>query len=104
MFSINRSPCPPAEHQNLQQRLEKKERECEAKNKEKDDMLEMLNKMKDKLERESRDHKEAKTRVAELSARLQQLSSVRDGLIGDNAFGTSTRSNSKTRGWEGGQK
>lgn len=65
-----------ADHQNLQQRLEKKERECEAKNKEKEDMMAMLNKMKDKLEREINDHKQAKLQVAELSARLQQLSSV----------------------------
>lgn len=64
------------EHQSLQQRFDKKERECEAKNKEKDDMMEMLNKMKDKLERESNDHKQAKLQVAELSAQLQQLSSV----------------------------
>uniref|UniRef100_A0A8C4NNX9 Disheveled-associated activator of morphogenesis 1 n=1 Tax=Dicentrarchus labrax TaxID=13489 RepID=A0A8C4NNX9_DICLA len=62
------------EHQNLQQRFEKKERECEAKNKEKEDMMAMLNKMKEKLERESNEHKQAKLQVAELSARLQQLS------------------------------
>lgn len=67
--------CP--EHQNLQQRFEKKERECEAKNKEKEDMMAMLNKMKDRLERESNDHKQAKLQVAELFARLQQLSTVR---------------------------
>lgn len=66
--------CP--EQQSLQQRIDKKERECEAKNKEKDDMMEMLNKIKDKLERESNDHKQAKLQVAELSAQLQQLSSV----------------------------
>ncbi len=70
---LNFSP----EHQNLQQRFEKKERECEAKNKEKEDMVEMLNKMKDKLERESNDLKQAKLQAAELSARLQQLSAVR---------------------------
>uniref|UniRef100_A0A3Q3JFF5 Uncharacterized protein n=1 Tax=Monopterus albus TaxID=43700 RepID=A0A3Q3JFF5_MONAL len=63
------------EHQNLQQRFEKKERECEAKNKEKEDIMEMLNKMKDKLERESNDHKQAKLQLAALSAQLQQLSS-----------------------------
>uniref|UniRef100_A0A3B4XIZ7 Dishevelled associated activator of morphogenesis 1b n=1 Tax=Seriola lalandi dorsalis TaxID=1841481 RepID=A0A3B4XIZ7_SERLL len=64
------------DHHNLQQRFEKKERECEAKSKEKEEMMAMLNKMKDKLERESNDHKQAKLQVAELSARLQQLSSV----------------------------
>uniref|UniRef100_UPI0037E79327 disheveled-associated activator of morphogenesis 1 n=1 Tax=Semicossyphus pulcher TaxID=241346 RepID=UPI0037E79327 len=62
------------EHHNLQQRFEKKERECEAKNKEKEDMMATLSKMKDKLERESNEHKRAKQEVAELSARLQQLS------------------------------
>ncbi|XP_015832284.3 disheveled-associated activator of morphogenesis 1 [Nothobranchius furzeri] len=64
------------DHQNLQQRLERKERECEAKNKEKEDVMETLNKMKDKLERESSELKQAKKQVEELSARLQQLSST----------------------------
>lgn len=36
----------------------------------------MLNKMKDKLERESNDHKQAKLQVTDLLARLQQLSAV----------------------------
>lgn len=40
-------------------------------------MMAMLNKMKDKLERESNDHKQARLQVGELTARLQQLSSVR---------------------------
>ncbi|KAK7904009.1 hypothetical protein WMY93_016616 [Mugilogobius chulae] len=44
------------------------------KNKEKDDMLEMLNKMKDKLERETNELRQTKQQMAELSARLQQLS------------------------------
>lgn len=62
-----------SEHQHLQQRYEKKERECEAKNKEKEDMMVMLSKMKDRVERESNDHKQAKLQLAELSAQLQQL-------------------------------
>ncbi|KAM8833277.1 disheveled-associated activator of morphogenesis 1-like [Synchiropus picturatus] len=64
------------EHQNVLQRLEKKERECEAKNKEKEDMVQMLNKMKDKLERETNDHKQAKAQVAQLSAHVQHLISA----------------------------
>ncbi|XP_037550926.1 disheveled-associated activator of morphogenesis 1 [Nematolebias whitei] len=64
------------EQQILQQRLEKKDRECDAKNKEKDEMMETLNKMKDKLERESNEHKQAKRQVEDLSLRLQQLSST----------------------------
>ncbi|KAM4540814.1 disheveled-associated activator of morphogenesis 1 [Fundulus diaphanus] len=63
------------EHQKLQQRLEKKERECEVKNKEKEDIMETLNKMKNKLEKESNEHTQAKQQVVELTARLQQLSS-----------------------------
>ncbi|XP_029900162.1 disheveled-associated activator of morphogenesis 1-like [Myripristis murdjan] len=63
------------EHHDLQQRFEKKERECEAKTQEKEDMMAMLNKMKDKLEREGNEHKQAKLQLAELAARLQQLSS-----------------------------
>ncbi|XP_054909425.1 disheveled-associated activator of morphogenesis 1 [Poeciliopsis prolifica] len=63
------------EHQKLQQRLEKKERECESKNKEKEELFEMLNKVKTKLERESDEHKRTKLQVEELNARLQQLSS-----------------------------
>ncbi|XP_028298343.1 disheveled-associated activator of morphogenesis 1-like [Gouania willdenowi] len=62
------------EHHKLQQRLEKKERECELKNAEKEEIMSMLNKMKDKLELESNEHKRAKLQVAELSARLQNLS------------------------------
>lgn len=40
-------------------------------------MMVMLNKMKDKLERESNDHKQVRLQVAELFAQLQQLSTVR---------------------------
>lgn len=63
--------CP--EHHNLQQRYEKRERECEAKNKEKEDMMVMLNKMKDRLEKECNEHKQTKLHLAELSAQLQQM-------------------------------
>lgn len=62
--------CP--EHQNLQQRYEKRERECEAKNKEKEDMMVMLNMLKERLEKESSDHKRAKMHLAEVSAQLEQ--------------------------------
>uniref|UniRef100_A0A7N8YPG9 Dishevelled associated activator of morphogenesis 1a n=1 Tax=Mastacembelus armatus TaxID=205130 RepID=A0A7N8YPG9_9TELE len=70
------------DYNNLQQRFEKKERECESKNKEKEDIMEMVNKMKDKLERETNDHKQAKLQVAQLSAQLQKLSSSKlEGTI-----------------------
>uniref|UniRef100_A0A674IRI4 Dishevelled associated activator of morphosis 2 n=1 Tax=Terrapene triunguis TaxID=2587831 RepID=A0A674IRI4_9SAUR len=41
------------EHTELMSRLEKKERECEIKTQEKDEMMKTLNKMKDKLQKES---------------------------------------------------
>uniref|UniRef100_H3CS81 Dishevelled associated activator of morphogenesis 1b n=1 Tax=Tetraodon nigroviridis TaxID=99883 RepID=H3CS81_TETNG len=67
------------EQQNLQQRYEKRERECEAKNKEKEDMMVMLNNMKDRLEKECNEHKQAKMHLAELSAQLQQMTSCVPG-------------------------
>uniref|UniRef100_A0A668AN17 Dishevelled associated activator of morphogenesis 1b n=1 Tax=Myripristis murdjan TaxID=586833 RepID=A0A668AN17_9TELE len=62
------------EHHELQQRFEKKERECDAKTQEKEDMMQTLNKMKEKLEKESTEHKNVKQQVAELTARLHELS------------------------------
>uniref|UniRef100_A0A8C9V2Y7 Dishevelled associated activator of morphogenesis 1b n=1 Tax=Scleropages formosus TaxID=113540 RepID=A0A8C9V2Y7_SCLFO len=64
------------EHQELQVKLEKKERECEAKTQEKEDMMQTLNKMKEKLEKETSEHKIVKQQVAELSSRLHDLSNV----------------------------
>lgn len=61
----------------MQQRFEKKERECDAKTQEKEDMMQTLNKMKEKLEKESTEHKNVKQQVAELTARLHELSTVR---------------------------
>ncbi|KAM6973612.1 LOW QUALITY PROTEIN: disheveled-associated activator of morphogenesis 1 [Aplochiton taeniatus] len=63
------------EQHELQQRFEKKERECDAKTQEKEDMMQTLNKMKEKLERESSEHKAVKQQVADLSSRLHELSS-----------------------------
>uniref|UniRef100_A0A8C7Z1A5 Dishevelled associated activator of morphogenesis 1b n=1 Tax=Oryzias sinensis TaxID=183150 RepID=A0A8C7Z1A5_9TELE len=62
------------EHQELQQKFEKKERECDAKTQEKEDMMQTLNKMKEKLEKESTEHKNVKQQVADLTARLHELS------------------------------
>uniref|UniRef100_A0A8C8MLC6 Disheveled-associated activator of morphogenesis 1 n=1 Tax=Oncorhynchus tshawytscha TaxID=74940 RepID=A0A8C8MLC6_ONCTS len=62
------------EHHELQQKFDKKERECEAKTQEKEDMMQTLNKMKEKLEKESSEHKQVKQQVADLSARLHDLS------------------------------
>uniref|UniRef100_A0A8C4F0N1 Disheveled-associated activator of morphogenesis 1 n=1 Tax=Dicentrarchus labrax TaxID=13489 RepID=A0A8C4F0N1_DICLA len=65
------------EHHELQQKFDKKERECDAKTQEKEDMMQTLNKMKEKLEKESHEHKNVKQQVAELTARLHELSTVR---------------------------
>uniref|UniRef100_A0A8C1XHT2 Dishevelled associated activator of morphogenesis 1a n=1 Tax=Cyprinus carpio TaxID=7962 RepID=A0A8C1XHT2_CYPCA len=55
------------EHNELQQKLEKKERECDAKAQEKEEMMQTLNKMKEKLEKESSEHKLVKQQVSDLS-------------------------------------
>lgn len=65
------------EHNELQQKLEKKERECDAKTQEKEEMMQTLNKMKEKLEKESTEHKQVKQQVADLTAQLHELSRVR---------------------------
>ncbi|KAM4013891.1 disheveled-associated activator of morphogenesis 1 isoform 2-T4 [Anomaloglossus baeobatrachus] len=63
------------EHHELQQKLEKKERECDAKTQEKEEMMETLNKMKEKLEKESTECKQVKQQVVELTAQIQELNS-----------------------------
>ncbi|XP_039548260.1 disheveled-associated activator of morphogenesis 1b isoform X1 [Pimephales promelas] len=62
------------DHHELQQKMEKKERECDAKTQEKEEMMQTLNKMKEKLEREMGEHKVVKQQVAEMTARLHDLS------------------------------
>ncbi|KAM6954265.1 disheveled-associated activator of morphogenesis 1b isoform 2-T2 [Aplochiton taeniatus] len=69
------------EHQELQQKFDKKERECDAKTQEKEDMMQTLSKMKEKLERESTEHKNVKQQVAELLARLHELSTRQVGVV-----------------------
>ncbi|KAG5846969.1 hypothetical protein ANANG_G00120600 [Anguilla anguilla] len=66
------------ERHELQQRLEKKERECDAKTQEKDDMMQTLNKMKEKLERESSEHRLVKQQAADLSTQLHLLSTKKN--------------------------
>uniref|UniRef100_A0A2K5ED22 Dishevelled associated activator of morphosis 2 n=1 Tax=Aotus nancymaae TaxID=37293 RepID=A0A2K5ED22_AOTNA len=62
------------EHMELISRLERKERECETKTLEKEEMMRTLNKMKDKLARESQELRQARGQVAELVAQLSELS------------------------------
>lgn len=64
--------------------MEKKERECDAKTQEKEEMMQTLNKMKEKLEKEATEHKQVKQQVADLTAQLHELSRVRipgSGLV-----------------------
>uniref|UniRef100_A0A3Q3AYT7 Dishevelled associated activator of morphogenesis 1b n=1 Tax=Kryptolebias marmoratus TaxID=37003 RepID=A0A3Q3AYT7_KRYMA len=69
------------EHYELQQKFEKKERECDAKTQEKEDMMQTLNKMKEKLEKETNEHKNVKQQVAELTARLHELSTRQAAVV-----------------------
>lgn len=58
----------------LMSRLERKERECETKTLEKEEMMRTLNKMKDKLARESQELRQARGQVAELVAQFNEIS------------------------------
>lgn len=58
-------------------RLEKKERECETKTQEKDEMMKTLNKMKDKLQKESLELRQTRDQMNDLVAQLNEFS-VRD--------------------------
>uniref|UniRef100_A0A8C1XL25 Dishevelled associated activator of morphogenesis 1a n=1 Tax=Cyprinus carpio TaxID=7962 RepID=A0A8C1XL25_CYPCA len=69
------------EHNELQQKLEKKERECDAKAQEKEEMMQTLNKMKEKLEKESSEHKLVKQQVSDLSAQIHEMSNVCPPLV-----------------------
>lgn len=68
--------CPSSipEHAELVSRLERKERECETKTLEREEMMRTLNKMKDKLARESQELRQARGQVAELVAQLSEIS------------------------------
>lgn len=55
-------------------RLERKERECEIKTQEKEDMMKTLNKMKDKLQREGVELRSAREQVLDLSSRINDFS------------------------------
>ncbi|KAB0392212.1 hypothetical protein E2I00_012631 [Balaenoptera physalus] len=69
------------EHAELVSRLERKERECETKTLEREEMMRTLNKMKDKLARESQELRQARGQVAELVAQLSEISERVPGTI-----------------------
>uniref|UniRef100_A0A8D3D1V2 Dishevelled associated activator of morphosis 2 n=1 Tax=Scophthalmus maximus TaxID=52904 RepID=A0A8D3D1V2_SCOMX len=56
------------DHVELLAKLERKERECETKTHEKDEMMKTLNKMKDKLQREGVELRSAREQVLDLSS------------------------------------
>lgn len=62
------------EHVELASRLEKKERECDTKTHEKEDMMKTLNKMKDKLQKESSELRLARDQMTELMSQLNEHS------------------------------
>ncbi|KAM9466004.1 disheveled-associated activator of morphogenesis 2 isoform 3-T5 [Clarias gariepinus] len=62
------------DHAELMARLERKERECEIKTQEKEDMMKTLNKMKDKLQREGIELRSAREQVLDLSSRISDFS------------------------------
>uniref|UniRef100_A0A8C4HM16 Dishevelled associated activator of morphogenesis 2 n=1 Tax=Dicentrarchus labrax TaxID=13489 RepID=A0A8C4HM16_DICLA len=61
------------DHVELLAKLERKERECETKTQEKEDMMKTLNKMKDKLQREGVELRSAREQVQDLSSRITDI-------------------------------
>ncbi|KAJ3613346.1 hypothetical protein NHX12_019596, partial [Muraenolepis orangiensis] len=61
------------DHAELMAKLERKERECETKTQEKEDMMKTLNKMKDKLQREGEELRSARDHVQDLSSRIHDF-------------------------------
>uniref|UniRef100_A0A7N8WMA9 Dishevelled associated activator of morphogenesis 2 n=1 Tax=Mastacembelus armatus TaxID=205130 RepID=A0A7N8WMA9_9TELE len=68
-------------YETLLAKLERKERECETKTQEKEDMMKTLNKMKDKLQREGVELRSAREQVLDLSSRISDFSHVINGTI-----------------------
>ncbi|KAI4905081.1 hypothetical protein NFI96_016804 [Prochilodus magdalenae] len=62
------------DHAELMARLERKERECDTKTQEKEEMMKTLNKMKDKLQREGVELRSAREQVIDLSSRISDFS------------------------------
>ncbi|XP_029983176.1 disheveled-associated activator of morphogenesis 2 isoform X2 [Sphaeramia orbicularis] len=61
------------DHVELLGKLEKKERECDTKTQEKEEMMKTLNKMKDKLQREGVELRSAREQVLDLSSRITDI-------------------------------
>uniref|UniRef100_A0A8C8JSQ1 Dishevelled associated activator of morphogenesis 2 n=1 Tax=Oncorhynchus tshawytscha TaxID=74940 RepID=A0A8C8JSQ1_ONCTS len=61
------------DHSELMAKLERKERECDTKTQEKEDMMKTLNKMKDKLQREGVELRSARDQVLDLHSRISDI-------------------------------
>lgn len=57
----------------FQAKLAKKEREVEVRTQEKEELLDTVNKMKNKLEKEAASHYDAKQHIAELNRHIEEL-------------------------------
>uniref|UniRef100_A0A673X179 Dishevelled associated activator of morphosis 2 n=1 Tax=Salmo trutta TaxID=8032 RepID=A0A673X179_SALTR len=60
-------------HAELMAKMERKERECDTKTQEKEDMMKTLNKMKDKLQREGVELRSARDQVLDLHSRISDI-------------------------------
>lgn len=66
-------PVSFSDHVELLGKLERKERECDTKTQEKEEMMKTLNKMKDKLQREGVELRSAREQVLDLSSRISDI-------------------------------
>uniref|UniRef100_A0A8D3CVT4 Dishevelled associated activator of morphosis 2 n=1 Tax=Scophthalmus maximus TaxID=52904 RepID=A0A8D3CVT4_SCOMX len=71
------------DHVELLAKLERKERECETKTHEKDEMMKTLNKMKDKLQREGVELRSAREQVLDLSSRINDINVINGTIWND---------------------
>lgn len=62
-----------AEHDEMKVQLDRKERECEAKVQEKEDLMRTLNILKGKLDSESKDHKTTEVKLTEMTQHAETL-------------------------------
>uniref|UniRef100_A0A4W6CGX2 Dishevelled associated activator of morphosis 2 n=1 Tax=Lates calcarifer TaxID=8187 RepID=A0A4W6CGX2_LATCA len=71
------------DHVELLGKLERKERECDTKTQEKEEMMKTLNKMKDKLQREGVELRSAREQVLDLSSRINDINLINGTIWSD---------------------
>ena len=64
------------ENDEVVSKLAKKEHECEVKIEEKEELMQTLNKIKSKLDKEAESHAEAKNRLAEMRQQVEDLNQL----------------------------